>query len=116
MILIEHVRKYFLGILEPLSHFSISTFKCGSEREITSLSLLVNIGNHLIFRRKQNFSFVIKVNLNDLITKPKHNGVPSFHPFLYINKTLLLRALIKLVEVGLIALISITLQVPSKVL
>ena len=55
------------------------------QREGLSLSLLVHIGNQSALRIKEDLSVILEIHLDDLVAEPKHDGVFSSHPFLYVH-------------------------------
>ncbi len=81
--------KDVLGVFESLGHLSIVTLQCMVQREGLSLSLLVHIGDQSALRIKEDLSVILEIHLDDLVAEPKHDGVFSSHPFLYVNRRIL---------------------------
>lgn len=84
LIIIEHVSQDIFCVLQSLCHFRVVTVQGLVQRHRRSFTLLVHIGHVSVFRVQQDFSVVLEVYLNDLITKSEHDCMLGAHPFFYI--------------------------------
>ena len=85
LVIIKHVSQNVLGVLQPLSHFSIVAIQCLVQRHSRSFTLLVHIRHVAVLRVQQDLSVVLEVNLHNLVTESEHDGMLGSHPFFDIN-------------------------------
>lgn len=85
VVICKHVSEDILCIFETLWHFCVRAFQSSRERIVSTSSLAINVSDHFIFRRQENFCLVLEANLHNLIGETEHNSVFGLHPFLDIH-------------------------------
>ena len=85
-IIVQHMRQNVLRVLQALRHLLIVRVECLTERHDGSLALLVDISYEPVVRVEQDLGVILEVDLDDLVGKSEHDGVPSAHPLLDIYR------------------------------
>lgn len=79
---VEHMSQDLLRVLQPLGHFGVLAIQSSSQWVLAPLALQVDICHQFLLARQDDFCFVSKVDLYDLVAEPEHDSVFCFHPFL----------------------------------
>ena len=98
LVVVKHVGKNILSVLQPLRHLSVVAIKSLVEWHRRSLTLLVDVSDISIFRVKKDLSVILEVNLHNLVAQSEHYSMLSSHPLLHIDTSWWVLKLVGLIQ------------------